>query len=158
MDYTTFYNLFCLDIRVSLNWRMLKKWNPNFYTQRYRLPDDSCLLWTTWYENEYGDPRLFFHKDSRPVSVHSASNNIKIIHFHNIHSFLHEKFKKHPVPAYKLQNNNILILDGNHRIVSAVIENRQMTINAIIIDGPLHEIILPDLMHWKSNHFSCSVM
>lgn len=148
MDIFAFFSIFSSDIRVAIDWKLLMLCRPKVFIKKYKLPVDSDLLWTPWYVNSHGEPRLFFHKDAHPVSVKSASRNEKIISHYNVQKFSLGYLERIKFPAYKLRHDMILLLDGNHRTVAAVKEKCLMKVSALVIDGPLDGNIIPDLSHW----------
>lgn len=53
------------------------------------------------------------------------------------------------LPCYLLQDGQALVLDGNHRFLSLLINSPTTTVVQVGLKGPIDPEILPDLRHWS---------
>ncbi len=134
-----------------LNWQALISDGCGIKQTNIQIPQDAKYLWTPWYTNIEGVPREFCDVDALPLSISDAAKNTEVISRHNVQNIYSSVEVNLEIPAYQLPENMALILDGNHRIVSAMIEGRSITIRLWTLSSPLEEQILPDLKHWGPN-------
>lgn len=149
MNIKDFFNKFALTIRCSLNWKLLVASRPKIVNYQCSLPSAADNIWTPWYTDDSGSPREFYHKDAMPISVMHAAANQKLLQYQKVKNVLSVHNTSFVFPGYKLPGLNILLLDGNHRSVSAMVEERRIAISLFVIEGSMDPSILPDLYHWQ---------
>lgn len=136
-------------IRVQLNWGLLLSSNCSIEFRYLSLPNQGDLIYTPWYIDTNGLVCPFSENNAKPQSVKDAASNNSIrTNYRVLSTFLNPSILL--VPAYDLQQKDyILLLDGNHRAVSAQISASKVGILAVVIvKGPIDSNVLPDLMHW----------
>lgn len=135
------------DIRVILNWEMFFSCNWPLSLCYFSLPKDADRIYTPWYVGPDGSNCAFSCANGSPQSVLSASRN----HLLRNHHEVQDKAPRDLIqilPAYRLDEDHVLLLDGNHRVVSSQISESQLAIVAFVIDGPITDRAIPDLKHW----------
>ncbi|WP_157493238.1 hypothetical protein [Desulfonatronovibrio magnus] len=149
MHIRDFFYKFALTIRCALNWKLLLTYRPRIEKYGCSLPAAADKIWTPWYTDESGRPREFYHNDAMPNSVIHAASNSELLEYHEVQNRLMGQNTNFVFPGYKPPGPDILLLDGNHRSVSAMVEGRKISIALYIIKGPLDPSVLPDLHLWQ---------
>lgn len=149
MNISEYRTAFGPEIQIQMNWATLEELNCQIRQVIVELPYNSGTLYTPWYTNSSGVPRKFSDPDANPLTVSAAAKNPGIITYQQVRQIYTGNLSCLEFPAYQLPDNRLLLLDGNHRTVSTVIEGRSITIMLFVLDGPVQKQILPDLGHWE---------
>jgi hypothetical protein len=147
MNIAEFKYHFETPIEVLLNWHLLSPSNPSIRLQRLQLPGDAGRIFTPWYLDGSGVARDYFDDGAMPQNVSSAAQSDALKKRHRFH-YQEGSPTVVVAPAYGLPNGGVLLLDGNHRVVSAYLGGVNLLLMAFVIEGPLDAKILPDLEHW----------
>lgn len=147
MNHQEFQLYFGPDIRVQLNWTTFVSSNWPIELRYMSLPEQSDLIYTPWYASADGSPCEYNSANAKPQSIASVALNDALLACKKVLGTAHPDSLL-VVPAYRLRYDSILLLDRNHRAVSAQVAASKAGLAAFIIHGPLNERVLPDLAHW----------
>nr|WP_199045498.1 hypothetical protein [Dyella sp. ASV24] len=147
MNIAEFKYHFGQPIRVSLNWQLLSESNASIKLQQLQLPGDAGRIFTPWYLDGSGAACNYFDQGAVPQNVSSAAQSEALKKRHGFH-YQHGAPTVVVAPAYGLPDGGVLLLDGNHRVVSAYLGGVNLLLMAFVIEGPLDAQILPDLEYW----------
>lgn len=147
MDPAEFICCFKDRIRVQINWHALcaSGWEVNH--QDLSIPDDAGRVFVPWYALATGEPCCWRDQGAQVQSIADVSLNPALCKKHGICD-VSSPMPPVTLPAYDVHNRNVLLLDGNHRAVSAMRAGMPLALVLFEIHGPIAERVLPDLKHW----------
>jgi len=134
-------------IGVKLNWAELTASNWPIELSYFALPDDADHVYAPWYARPDGSACDYDSPDATPQSVAAVALNAALRSHHGVRDSAPPESVL-VVPAYRLNHNSILLLDGNHRAVSSQVAESKLAIAAFVVNGPISKQVLPDLVHW----------
>lgn len=134
-------------IRVSFDWSEFAASDWPIELRYYSLPGDSDLIYTPWYARPDGSVCGYHSSSAMPQSVAEVAVNGALLSHHGVNVTAHPETLS-VVPAYGLNQGRVLLLDGNHRAVSAQVAGSRAGIAAFVVNGPIDEHVLADLRHW----------
>jgi hypothetical protein len=149
------------EIRVDLNWQILLNSNPRIWQKAFICNSDNCqdifsLFYTPWYLNlENTESRRWCCLDATPVSICNAVEKVDVLRgpYGEFNLESSTEALEGPFPAYALNDEKFLLLDGNHRLCRVYKALRCEEISSynlglIVIKAPICGSILPDLKHF----------
>lgn len=86
---------------------------------------------------------------TRTQSIADVSSNPALCRKHGICD-VSSHMPPMTLPAYDVHNRRVLLLDGNHRTVSAMRVGKPLALVLFVIHGPIDEQVVPDLKPWGS--------
>ncbi|WP_188795518.1 hypothetical protein [Dyella nitratireducens] len=134
-------------IRVMLDWSKFISSDWSIELRYFSIPEQSSLVYTPWYAQPDGSACAYNSPNAMPQSVASVALNSALREHHKVGDAPHSESIS-VVPAYRLNGDSILLLDGNHRAVSSQAASTKLGLAAFVINGPIDEHVLPDLAHW----------
>lgn len=147
MNHHDFEHHFRSAVKVQFNWNKFITSDWPIELRYFSLPEKSDLIYTAWYALADGSVCGYDAESAKPKSVAAAASNTLLRKYHGVR----EAKPPEPtsvIPAYKLNHEKILLLDGNHRTVSAQFSGSKMALAAFVVRDPIDKDILPDLVHW----------
>jgi hypothetical protein len=142
-----FGHIFKGDIGVQLDWDLFRSSDWVIELIYLRLPEDAQRIYTPWYAATDGSVREHYSRSALPQSVQAAAQNSALRSHHGVRDTAPPALAT-VVPAYKVSDSAVLLLDGNHRAVSAQVAGARLVLAAFTICGPVAKSVLPDLRHW----------
>ena len=134
-------------IGVMLNWTQFIASSWPVELRYFALPDDASRIYTPWYARSDGSVCGYNSSSAVPQSVASVALSTALLDHHRVRDTAPPESVA-IVPAYRLNDDSILLLDGNHRTVSSQVASSKLAIAAFVINGPIDKQALPDLAHW----------
>ena len=134
-------------VRVRFDWLSFtaSAWPIEF--RYFSLPEHADLIFTPWYARADGSVCGYSSSNAKPQSVAAVASNRALLDHHGVRDTPHPDSIS-VVPAFRLNQDYILLLDGNHRAVSSQVAASKAGLAAFIVNGPINEQVLPDLRHW----------
>ncbi|WP_141817618.1 hypothetical protein [Ornithinimicrobium humiphilum] len=157
-DIETFRDLFGPPVvRSLLDWEALLRLRPAVTTQVMVSAESIGGLRTTWYLDETGAGEVDYATSScPPITVAEAAARLHDLdparQRHLDATARHLGTQAILAPLYRLNHHDLLILDGNHRLVAAYLRGTEVRVLAMILHGPLDPQVLPDLAFWAPGH------
>lgn len=147
MNRAEFQHHFAGPIRVMFNWKLFASSDWSIELLYFAIPEQSARVYTPWYALTDGSVCDYNSANAKPQSVAAVASNPALRACHNIRDTPHPESTT-VVPAYRVSKEAILLLDGNHRIVSGHVTGSPMALAAFVVCGPIDQNVLPDLVHW----------
>ena len=129
------------------DWSVLASSNWPIKLQYFSLPEHSDRVYTPWYALADGSVCNCNSPNAAPQSLASVACNQALIAYHQVQGALAGQSVL-VVPAYRLNPDTILLLDGNHRAAASQVAASRVAIAAFVVNGPIDGGVLPDLVHW----------
>lgn len=143
IEFGIFRRLFFDSIRVQLDWDLLGE--PEVDALVARRTEELDGWYTPWYRNEQG-PCAWDDPGAEPISV--TDPELQLL---EPVATLAEQMRAQRSPivqvlaaTYRVPGGQ-LVLDGNHRLAAAVNCEKQISVLALSVHGPLDRAVLPDL-------------
>ncbi|MFF3513463.1 hypothetical protein [Streptomyces sp. NPDC002573] len=161
MELNDFAARFRPDIRAKLDWERLATFSAPVRVEsltqgeaQRRLAD----LFTVWYVAPAGTDSTWNAPGSRPLRVAAAERTLLSWseRRRDTVTALARAFTEGPgplrltLPAYRVDEERYVLLDGNHRAVAAHQASVDMHLTLCSLSGPACESILPDLRHYAA--------
>lgn len=143
-----FCHHFRSSIRVQLDWKQLCSSDWSIEHSNLTIPTDSSSIFTPWYALKDGNVCCYSDPGAQPQSVVSVAESPELRSHHSVYNDAPNE-QLLVLPAYKLSNDSLLLLDGNHRVVATHIAGVTLSLEVFAICGPLDRVVLPDLVHWS---------
>lgn len=134
-------------VRVMFDWSAFTAADWPIELGYFSLPEQSDRIYTPWYALADGTICSCNSPNAKPQSVAAVALNKALLDHHGIRDTPHPDSVS-VAPAYRLNHDSILLLDGNHRAVSSQVAASKTGLAAFIVNGPINEQVLPDLAHW----------
>ncbi|MFF0790965.1 hypothetical protein [Streptomyces spiralis] len=149
------------DIRAELDWARLAGVRAGVRVEtlgqeagRRRLAE----LFTVWYADPGGVDSSWNAPGSRPLRVAAADRTLPSWPVERRHAVtaLTRAFAAGSgplpltLPAYRVDEDRHVLLDGNHRAVAAHLAGADIHLTLWSLSGPVCESILPDLRHYAA--------
>lgn len=135
------------NIRVQLDWKQFCSSSWPIEHLDLAVPSDSANIYTPWYALASGKACNYADPGAQPQSVALAAVNPELLSCHGVSSIAPSN-EALLLPAYRLSNGAVLLLDGNHRVVAAQATSVAVPLALFVIHGPMCSSVLPDLCHW----------
>ena len=117
--------------------------------------DQIRLIRTAWYTPQMDERYDFADRNKKNMTVGEVADNRSLVptHVDRINAWV-ERIKAGEsvpliAPAYALPNGEFFLLDGNHRLVAAVIAGKSPVL-LHVVQGPVSRAIVPDLWRWEA--------
>jgi hypothetical protein len=149
MNLSQFFDTYRAQVRVMLNWARLQELQCDVECLEVRLPDSASIIYAPWYARPDGSVCGYANRTAIPQSLLDVSLNSALCSHHEVRSEF-VGVTDFAVPAYLLPDRKFLLLDGNHRAVSAVLARIEAEVKIHALTGPIAPEMLPDLQHWVS--------
>lgn len=134
-------------VRVMFDWSEFSKSAWPIELCYFSLHEHADRIYTPWYARADGSVCEYNSPGARPQSIAAVAKNSALLAHHGVRKTPHPESVS-VVPAYRLNHDSILLLDGNHRAVSSQVAVSKAGIAACIVNGPIDGQVLADLAHW----------
>lgn len=143
-------------VRVLLDWDALRSRRASVQLRVLTCPVDLHLLRSTWYVDPVRRREVDHGVAERlPVLHQDVPSCIDLLdggRAEKIRSIAADATSfKGPVllPCYRLPDDELLVLDGNHRVAAAALRRAELRCLALVVQGPIDAAVLPDLRQWQ---------
>lgn len=142
------------EIRMQICWAKIAN-DTAVDTIKLDRIDDVAALHTAWYFPQVDGGTDYLDSEKRNLKVGEVAGNLGMVaaHEEDIKCWLQELCSSNnsPLvfPAYRLPDDEYLLLDGNHRVVAAVVVEK-LPITLHVLRGNISKEILPDLWRWEA--------
>lgn len=142
-------------VRVLLDWHALFEARATTSLRVLHSPEEIHRLFTTWYVATHENREISFRDAvSRPLRIGALSGSLTMLEpgraskMAEIAAAQGSGTGTWVVPCYRLTNDDLLLLDGNHRLGAMAVHGVVARVLVVVIHGPLDPKILPDLAAW----------
>ncbi len=144
---TEFHAKFRADVRVNFNWKRFLESEWLVEVRNFLLPRDAGRIYTSWYLESDGAVCGYNSPGALPQSVEAVVQSPELMRQNAVRS-QYESKEGLVVPAFAVEENVVILMDGNHRVVAAHAGGCEHSIVAYVVNGPIDEAVLADLRCW----------